>query len=128
MALLKSIGKNPGKEELEKVQKSPNYKNGAFQNLSETSLLGGPGNFFKILWKMLTKAANTRPPKPLPSVKTDLKNLPGGNRGLVWFGHSSYLLNIDGKHILIDPVFSGYASPFKMNSSKSLRRRQCIQC
>jgi L-ascorbate metabolism protein UlaG (beta-lactamase superfamily) len=71
------------------------------------------------MWKMLTKPANTRPPKALPSVKTDLKNLPGGNPVIVWFGHSSFLLKIDGKHILVDPVFSGYVSPFKTQSAKN---------
>ena len=30
---------------------------------------------------------------------------------LVWFGHSSYLLRINGKNFLIDPVFSGNAAP-----------------
>jgi L-ascorbate metabolism protein UlaG (beta-lactamase superfamily) len=31
---------------------------------------------------------------------------------LVWFGHSSYFMQIDGKKMLVDPVFSGNASPF----------------
>ena len=31
---------------------------------------------------------------------------------IVWFGHSSYFIHINGKNILVDPVFSGYASPF----------------
>lgn len=31
---------------------------------------------------------------------------------LVWFGHSSYFLRIDGVSVLVDPVFSGYASPY----------------
>jgi L-ascorbate metabolism protein UlaG (beta-lactamase superfamily) len=30
---------------------------------------------------------------------------------IVWFGHSSYLVHAGGKNILVDPVFSGYASP-----------------
>lgn len=30
---------------------------------------------------------------------------------LVWFGHSSYFIQLDGKHILVDPVFSDAASP-----------------
>lgn len=119
MALFKSMGKNPSGESLEKVQKSPNYKKDTFQNQSDTNLMSGPGNFLKIMWKSLNKPANTRPPMPIPAVKTDLKNLPADKPALVWFGHSSYLLKIDGKHILVDPVFSGYVSPFKMKSAKS---------
>lgn len=30
---------------------------------------------------------------------------------LVWFGHSSYYLQLDGTRFLVDPVFSDYASP-----------------
>ena len=113
------MGRNPEGEYLKRVQQSPNYRGDTFQNLSETNLLGGPGSFLKITWKILNKPSDTRPPKPLPTLKTDLKNLPDGNPVLVWFGHSSYLLKIDGKHVLVDPVFSGYASPFKTKSAKN---------
>jgi len=34
---------------------------------------------------------------------------------LVWFGHSSYFMQVDGKKILVDPVFSGSASPFSFS-------------
>jgi len=119
MAILKSMGKNPDGERLKKVQRSPNYRDDIFQNQHETLVMAEKGAFFKTFWKFMNKPKNTFPPKPLPSVKTDLKNLPDGNPVLVWFGHSSYLIKIDGKHILVDPVFSGYASPFKMKSAKN---------
>ncbi len=38
-------------------------------------------------------------------------NLPIDTNVLVWFGHSSYYIQTDGKRILVDPVFSGNASP-----------------
>ena len=56
------------------------------------------------------------PPKPLPSVKTDLDNLQYEEPVIVWFGHSSYLIKINGKNILVDPVFSGHASPFSFTT------------
>lgn len=52
------------------------------------------------------------PPKPLPSVKTDLRALKVDKPVIVWFGHSSYFIHINGMNVLVDPVFSGYASPF----------------
>lgn len=119
MALLKSMGKNPWGERLKKVQQSPNYRDDIFQNLSLTTVMAKKGDFFRTFKKFLNKPKTVIPPKPLPSVKTDLKHLPDGNPVLVWFGHSSYLIKIDGKHILVDPVFSGYASPFKMKSAKN---------
>ena len=29
----------------------------------------------------------------------------------IWFGHSSSMLQIEGKNVLMDPVFSNYSSP-----------------
>jgi L-ascorbate metabolism protein UlaG (beta-lactamase superfamily) len=46
-------------------------------------------------------------------MKTDLHNLDRDKDILVWFGHSSYFMQIDGKRILVDPVLSRNASPFK---------------
>ncbi len=119
MIFLKSIGKKPGGKKLEKIEHSPNYRDGIFQNLSKTAVMAEDGDFFKVFKKFLNKPKDTIPPSPLPSIKTDLKNLPDGNPVLVWFGHSSYLIKINGKHILVDPVFSGYASPFTFKSAKS---------
>ena len=113
------MGKDPLGERLKKIQRSPNYREGIFQNLSVTTMMEGKGDLLKTLWKFLNKPKTTRPPQPLPSVKTDLKNLPDGKPVLIWFGHSSYLIKINGKHILVDPVFCGYASPFKMKSAKN---------
>ena len=119
MGILKTMGKDPSGKRLRKVESSSNYRDGIFQNISETLVMTGRGDFFKVLRKFLNKPKTVIPPGPLPSVKTDLTNLPDGNPVLVWFGHSSYLIKIDGKHILVDPVFSGYASPFKMKSAKN---------
>jgi L-ascorbate metabolism protein UlaG (beta-lactamase superfamily) len=35
---------------------------------------------------------------------------------VVWFGHSSYFIQIDGKKILVDPVLSATASPFSFTT------------
>jgi len=70
----------------------------------------------KVMWNFIfNKPKNVTPPGMLPTVKTDLKALQrisSMNPVIVWFGHSSYLLHIQGLHILVDPVFSGHASPF----------------
>jgi L-ascorbate metabolism protein UlaG (beta-lactamase superfamily) len=38
---------------------------------------------------------------------------------VIWFGHSSFLIKINGKNILVDPVFSLRASPVQYAGSKS---------
>ncbi len=54
------------------------------------------------------------PKKPLPEVMPDLAEFlkPSKDIKSIWFGHSTFLLNINNKIVLIDPVFSGTASPF----------------
>jgi L-ascorbate metabolism protein UlaG (beta-lactamase superfamily) len=113
--LLKVFGKNPSGDDLKKVQASPNYQDNSFKNLMPAKLMENV-SMFSIMWKFINKPKNTVPPKPLPFVKTNLKTLPDNVPVVVWFGHSSYLIKINGKHILFDPVFSGHASPFSFSA------------
>ncbi|MBK6282848.1 MAG: MBL fold metallo-hydrolase [Draconibacterium sp.] len=105
------FGKLPAGDRLARIENSPNYKNGSFTNLSHTPQMTGEGGFLKIMKDMFT-AKNRRPVDSIPSVKTDLLNLSPDKDILVWFGHSSYFMQIDGKRFLVDPVFCGNASPF----------------
>lgn len=112
MSLIKSLGKNPSGKRLERIKQSPNYKNNAFQNLSYTDQLSKDTSYAKIMKDNFNKSKNAEPNKVLPFVKTDLHAINAEEPVIVWFGHSSYLLKINGKTILVDPVFSGNASPF----------------
>ena len=97
---------------LERIKKSPNYKDGVFQNLSLTPSLAEGFTMRKVLWEFLTdKTPNKVPNKKIPSTKTDLKNQKLGDNFLVWMGHSSYYFQLSGKRFLVDPVLSGNASP-----------------
>jgi hypothetical protein len=70
-------------------------------------------NMLAAWWEFLVaKRENARPAQPLPLVNTDLASLPSGQDAMVWLGHSSWYLQLAGKRILIDPVFSNYAAPF----------------
>lgn len=89
----------------ERIQASPNYGDGMFQNQEPTPQFTGDTKPIKALWSMLSKRDSARvPSKPIQTVKTDLKNLPTDSDWLVWFGHSSYLFCLDGKRYLVDPV------------------------
>ena len=108
---LPKFGKLPEGERKARIEKSPNFKDGAFKNLNFTPQMTGEGGFVKIM-KDMFNAKNRRPVNSIPSVKTDLLNLERDKDVLVWFGHSSYFMQIDGKRFLVDPVFCGNASPF----------------
>lgn len=108
---LKITGKPPFGKHLEKLKQSPNYKKNAFQNLSDTPMIPADISYWKMTKEFFKKNKDKQPPRSLPSVKTDLANLNSSKPVIVWFGHSSYLIRIENKNFLIDPVFSGTASP-----------------
>lgn len=110
---LARFGKSPSGQRLERIKKSPNYKDGSFQNQSKTPVMTEGKSFFSVAREMLfAEKVRVTPLNTIPSVKTDLINLDKNNDVLVWFGHSSYFMQLDGKTMLVDPVLSGHASPF----------------
>ncbi|NLZ73645.1 MAG: MBL fold metallo-hydrolase [Bacteroidales bacterium] len=107
-----NFGKKPSGDRLMRIKESPNYRDGKFWNLHETPQITSDQPFIKILFHFLFKKRDSlRPTKELPSIKTNLWDLKNKQDVLIWFGHSSYLLQINGKRILVDPVLMGAASP-----------------
>ncbi|MBS1525956.1 MAG: MBL fold metallo-hydrolase [Bacteroidetes bacterium] len=91
---------------------SASKKGGKFLNPVPTEL-GGFGKMVPILRAYARNTAEVVPVHPLGPFQTDpsvyKKRLPGGLR-ITWIGHSSLLIEIDGKRILTDPVWSERAS------------------
>jgi L-ascorbate metabolism protein UlaG (beta-lactamase superfamily) len=108
-----TFGARPSGSRLERIRQSKNYKDGKFQNLSHTPSLAEGYTYAGVLYDFFfRRKENLRPLEDLPSVSTNLKALSRDANWLVWFGHSSYLLQLEGKTFLVDPVLGGYASPF----------------
>lgn len=107
-----NFGKAPSGARLARIITSPNYKNGQFQNGTLTPDLAEGIGYRKVLVDFFfRKSERSKPAGRLPTKKTNLLTLPPDSAVLVWFGHSSYFMQIDGKKILVDPVLSGNASP-----------------
>ncbi len=94
-----------------RVNNSPNFRNGSFQNLSPTPMFPDDVTYYKVIRDALKRPKEVKPSKVLPSQKTYLKNISAEKPVIVWFGHSSYFIHVKGINILVDPVFSGHASP-----------------
>ncbi|RYD58432.1 MAG: MBL fold metallo-hydrolase [Sphingobacteriales bacterium] len=109
--LLKALGSKPRGKRLERILSSPNYKNGSFQNLSPTEVMLKDASFFEVMRKFIAKPKTTIPSHQLKPVHTDLRTLTADTPVIVWFGHSSYCIKSRGLTVLVDPVFSGNASP-----------------
>lgn len=109
-----SFGRLPSGKRLEKIKQSPHYKEGQFQNLEHTPDLAEGVSYYQVMKEFFfQKSKRNTPLDTIPSKKTNLKALDPSKQVLVWFGHSSYFIQIDGKKILVDPVLSGAASPIK---------------
>ena len=98
-----AFGRRLGKERKARIEASPNWRDGQFQNQIPTLQLTGNTNWFSAVRNML-KGENRVPKEPIFAVKTDLKSLPTDRDWLVWFGHSSYLFQLGGKRFLVDPL------------------------
>lgn len=111
------FGKASLGDRFDRIKSSPNYRNGKFQNLNYTPDLKEGVSYYTVMKDFFFgKSKRSIPGSILPSVKTDLNALNPGKDVMVWFGHSSYFLQIDGKKILVDPVLSGSASPVKFTT------------
>ena len=96
----KQFGKMTSGKRLERILKSPHYKDGKFQNLNPTPQLAEDTSMPKVLFNFFfSKVENATPKKKFHFTKTDLKNLNPTENFYVWMGHSSYFLQIDGKKI-----------------------------
>lgn len=112
-----AFGHHPTGARLARIQASPHYRDGKFQclepvdNIMESSEGDGDGRIMAT-WKFLFgDKTGLVPEQPMLSQKTDLKSLPRDRDLVIWMGHSTFYLQLAGRRILLDPVFSSYASP-----------------
>ncbi|MDP9046868.1 MAG: MBL fold metallo-hydrolase [Bacteroidota bacterium] len=74
---------------------------------------GGIGKLIPILTEYINNSAENTPKQPLGPFRTDhsiYQAPPVSGLRVTWIGHSSLLIEIDGKRILTDPVWSERAS------------------
>lgn len=104
---------------LERVRGSKQFRGGAFHNLSGARP-GLKGNPLPLLGEYFFGRAEQVPRVELPVIdpRVDwVRPIESGFR-LTWLGHSTVLLELDGKRVLTDPVFGARASPFSFAGPK----------
>ncbi|CAH0262470.1 L-ascorbate-6-phosphate lactonase UlaG [Pedobacter sp. Bi27] len=115
------FGRLPKGLRLEKIHHLANYRDGALQNQSITLMQPEGVSFFKVLKAFFfEKHPNKAPDKVLHFITPNLNGSPKSVAPeIIWFGHSSYLIKVEGLRILVDPVFSKTPSPFSFIGSKA---------
>lgn len=101
-------------QRLERVKASAQYSDGRFRNPSGL----GPslqGNKLPVLGEYFFRRGNRTPPGPLPMEHPHERWSRPPETGLrvTWLGHSTVLLEIDGRRVLTDPVFAERISPVR---------------
>jgi L-ascorbate metabolism protein UlaG (beta-lactamase superfamily) len=103
----------------ERAMASKLNKDGTFQNLIDTPTGIRFREGLSLLADQLRGNPDRRPARPLqPETFDPVAFVRGAKTRLVWLGHSTVLLRLNGKNILFDPIFSKRASPFQWAGPK----------
>lgn len=98
---------------------SNNFVGTQFVNQIETSTDQSFGFMAGALWDYIT-AEDLAPERNIDVVKADPSQLNNANKKtqLMWFGHSTFLLQTANQNLLFDPIFSDVAAPHPALGSK----------
>lgn len=111
-----AFGGTASKEDkLDYKERAANYSDGKFRNEGDFSILKNANG-------AIDNAISTKgstPNEEIPIVEpTYLDESSSADFSVTWFGHSTLLIQMNGMNILIDPMFSEYASPVQLVGSK----------
>jgi L-ascorbate metabolism protein UlaG (beta-lactamase superfamily) len=109
-----------GEQRAARMRRSPQFKDGAFYNpmSGQTDVPAGPPpNFVR---ELLTGRDKRRPSGPVPLLTPSSEAPSPTGLRVVWFGHASTLVEIEGRSVLFDPVWSSRVSPTQRVGPKRL--------
>ncbi len=114
---MKSLGQRAAGLRLERMQSSPRWVGDGFRNLHP--ILPGlreAGARMPSLADFLCGGERRVPVAPLPALdpRESWSRLPDTGLRATWLGHSTVLLELDGRRVLTDPVWGTRASPSRL--------------
>lgn len=96
----------------DRIRRSRQFDGAVFINpMSRETMTAPPVTVFK---ELARNRPLRRPPGAVPLVKPPRDTPDPAGLRAVWFGHSSVLVEIEGRRILLDPVWSDRASPSRL--------------
>lgn len=106
-----AFGGSPTKEEKETYKNLDNYAEGKFINSLPTKLLTSSSNGSEEPKSSKEKPKDISPSVEIPIEHIDWNKINSNQDSFTWLGHSTFLVNIDDKKILLDPMLGPIASP-----------------
>jgi L-ascorbate metabolism protein UlaG (beta-lactamase superfamily) len=119
------FGGKASREEINSYALQENYKDGKFVNQIPTSMNMNFSTTKELLGQYMRGIPQHRPEDEFPVHSIDstwLAEDPGKDY-FIWFGHSAFLANINGKRILLDPMLGTAAAPFQWMGPKRFQSK-----
>lgn len=117
-----TFGGKQSKEKMKLLAQSPQYQKGKFVNQTTNEWDTSFGSMLSMIKEFLKGKVERKPRTPLPIVPY----APGIDRAdsakVTWFGHSAFLLEVEGKTILFDPMFGKAPTPFPIKNQRYSRK------
>ncbi|GGL06429.1 MBL fold metallo-hydrolase [Mangrovihabitans endophyticus] len=116
----RQMGGRAAGERARRRDASPQFADGKFRNPVPSS--PSPITFASmpaLLARTIGGRERRRPHVPVPLLKPDTGGAADG-LFVTWYGHSSALIELDGRRVLLDPVWSDRCSPSRLAGPKRL--------
>ncbi len=107
------FGGKHNNDDQKRYEATGHYEDGKFMNLIPTSMDMSAGNMASTFREYFRGGVDRQPNFDIPVKHIDSLEIVANKdtTKLIWFGHSAFLLQIDGKNILIDPMFGNVPAP-----------------
>jgi hypothetical protein len=112
------FGGNPNSEHKKRYTRFDNYVIGKFVNQVPTKMDMSVSDYFSMIKDTISGAKDRNPGGQLPVSKIDWNKIKSEEDSLTWIGHSAFLLSLDNKKILVDPMLGPIVSLVSFVGSK----------
>ena len=114
------FGGKASEEQRLAYSKSDHFKKGKFVNYGDINMDLSGRDMLKAIGGMLKTIPHSVPDQNIETLKIDSLDIIeyGPKTRLVWFGHSTFLLQISNKIILVDPMLGTVPAPHPMLGTK----------
>ncbi|MEV8636778.1 MBL fold metallo-hydrolase [Streptosporangium sp. NPDC051023] len=114
-----ALGGRAEGERLARMRRSPQFRDGAFYNPVPGAEMS-PGALPRLLGKLIFDRDGRRPSGPVPLVTSPAVPPSANGLSVVWYGHATTLVEIEGRRVLFDPVWSDRCSPVPLAGPRRL--------
>jgi L-ascorbate metabolism protein UlaG (beta-lactamase superfamily) len=104
------LGGKPSGTRGDRVRRSPQFADGKFRNEVPATMMP-PGTMRETFRELIFGKQRRQPSGAVPVVTPTHPELAPDGLSVVWYGHSSALVEIEGRRVLFDPVWSDRCSP-----------------